>query len=270
MKNHEIIELYNNASLKEQFIANYANAPFSANAKWSASQAEQQWVELFKLLSSSYSDNTMIPIYLAPKADMIACMLYVSEAGLSFRKEDNEIHLGLDYGQTNQPALKTILGYKGMARITMGTGYFKYYTTQLVMSGDTFNWLGQEEKPVFVSAGPAAEREIVCGFVGFKYKDGDHLYIKVDGSELLEIERASLAYTAIEKGSENTSLYLTPWRLRLLEIALWRIAYNRMREIVLFGSVRSQSKVDAEGNVIIAQDAEIESFMDVFGEQKTG
>lgn len=269
MKNQEIIELYNNVSLKEQFITNYCNAPFSANATWSVAQAEQQWIELFKLLSTSYSDNTLIPIYLAPKADMIACMLYVSETGLSFRKEDNEIHLGLDYSQTNQPMLKTILGYKGMARITMGTGFFKFFTTQLVMSGDTFNWLGQEERPVFVSAGPAADREIVCGFVGFKYKDGDHLYIKVDGSELLEIERASLAYTAIAKGSEDTSLYLTPWRLRLMEIALWRIAYNRMREIVLFGSVRSQSKVDAEGKVMIAQEPDVESFMDVFGDKKT-
>lgn len=269
MKNQEIIELFKNAALKEQFVSNYCNAPFSANSKWSVLQAEQQWVEVFKLLSTAYSDSTQIPIYLAPKADMIASMLYVSESGLSFRREDNEIHLGLDYSTPNQPQLKTILGYKGMARITMGTGFFKYFTTQLVMAGDTFSWLGQEERPVFVSAGPSANREVVCGFVGFKYKDGDQLYIKVDGSELLEIERASLAFTTISKGSDESSLYLTPWRLRMLEIALWRIAYNRMRSVVLFGSVRSQSKVDVDGNVMIAQEPDVQSFMDVFGAQKT-
>lgn len=269
MKNQEIIELFNNKSLKEKFISNYCGAQFSTNSKWTESQAEQQWIELFKLLSSAYSDNTLVPIYLAPKVDVIACLLYVSESGLSFRKEDNEIHLSLDYKNPSKPELKTILGYKGMARITMGTGFFKFFTTQLVMSGDTFSWQGQEERPVFISAGPSVDRKVVCGFVGFKYKDGDHLYIKVDGSELLEIERASLAYTAISKGSEETSLYLTPWRLRLLEIALWRIAYNRMREIVLFGSVRSQSKVDAEGNVMIAKEPDVEGFMAVFGEQKS-
>lgn len=264
MKNVEIIELYKNDGLKKAFVANYCKAPYSANAKWTEHQAEQQWLEVFKMLSAGFSDKTQPQIHLASRAELISSILYVSEAGLSFSKSDKEVHLDVEFGPRNHLELKTRLGYKGMLRIAMGTGFFKYITTELVLEGDTFSWLGQSKAPVFVSAGPVASREVVCGFVGFKYKDGDEFYVKIDRDELLEIERSSKAFSALAHGSEDGSLYSTPWRYRMLTIAVWRNAYNRMREIIIFGSARSMAQLDETCAVQLP--VETDEFMSVFQE----
>ena len=266
MNNQEIIQLYNNDKLKQQFIKNYCSASFSANAKWSAQQAEQNWTDLFKQISAAYSDKSLTPIYLASKQDMIASMLYVSETGLSLNPHDKEVYFRIDYAEGGRAELKTGLGYKGMTRIAMGTGFFKYITTELVFEGDTFNWQGQDVRPYFMAAGPSTNRPLQCAYVGFIYKDGDGLYIKLEADELLEVERASKAYLEITAGTDADSLYNTPWRKRLFEIAAWRLGYNRMREIILFGSVRSQAKIDLAGNVNL-EAAAPDDFMSVFEQE---
>lgn len=264
MTNQEIVALYQDKSFKGRFIGNYLKAKSSTSSFWSESEAEQQWLTVFNMLAAAHSSADPSPIHKVSKTELMASMLYVSETGLSFRKEDKEIYLYTECADGRHHILKTRLGYKGMMRIVMGTGLFRYISVELVLQGDTFSWLGQEKAPVFVSAGPVKNRDVECGFVGFKYLDGDRLYFKIDGDELLQIERASKAHAAIAYGDESSSLYSTPWRHRMLAIAVWRNAYNRLRQVVIFGSALSQSMIDQQGNVEFKPESPPD-FLDKFG-----
>lgn len=263
MTNQEIIALYQDKVFKARFIGNYLKAKSSTASLWTESEAEQQWLTVFNMLGAAHTNAGLSPINKVSKTELMASMLYVSETGLSFRKEDKEIYLYTECEDSRHHILKTRLGYKGMMRIVMGTGLFRYISVELVLQGDTFSWMGQEKAPVFVSAGPVKERDVECGFVGFKYLDGDRLYFKIDGDELLEIERASKAHAAITCGDESSSLYSTPWRHRMLAIAVWRNAYNRLRQVVTFGSALSQSMIDQQGNVVFKSES-LPDVMDTF------
>lgn len=262
MQNHEIVALYKDKEFKAVFIANYTKAKSTANSFWTTTEAEAQWNHVFNLLAEAYTNHELTPIHLGSIADLRVCMAYVSETGLSFDKQNNEVHLVLEYGN-GHPELKVRLGYKGMMRIAMASGLFKYIFVELVRDGDTFHWYGSHKEPVFVSPGKS-NRPVLLGFVGFKYIDGDTLYFKVDGEELLEIEKQSKAYAKLSKGTDQDSLYNTPWRDRMFEIAVWRTAYNRMRQVVAFGTLASRSNVDENCNVEIKPD-ELTGFMKTFG-----
>ena len=262
MQNHEIVALFKDKEFKAKFIENYTKAKSTAKSNWTVTEAEAQWNLVFALLAEAYKNPELTPIHLGSVADLRICMAYVSETGLSFDKRNNEVHLVLEY-LNGKPVLRVRLGYKGMMRIAMSSGLFKFIFVELVREGDTFAWNGANKEPVFVSSA-RSNRAVQLGFVGFKYIDGDCLYLKVDGHELLEIEKASKAYTEITKGSATDSLYNTPWRDRMFEIAVWRIAYNKMRQVVSFGTLASRSKVDEQSNVQINTE-ELEGFMETFG-----
>ena len=262
MQNQEIVSLYKDKEFKGRFIENYLKAKSTANSHWTETEAEAQWNHVFNLLAEAYNNPELTPIHLGNVSDLRVCMAYVSETGLSFEKSRNEAHLVLEYSN-GHPELKVRLGYKGMMRIAMASGLFKYIFVELVREGDTFFWHGAHKEPVLVSPGKSG-RPIVLGFVGFKYIDGDCLYVKVEGHELLEIEKQSKAFTEITKGSDESSLYNTPWRERMLEIVVWRTAYNRMRQVVAFGTLASRSNVDEKCNVEIKPE-ELNGFMKTFG-----
>lgn len=249
MTNNDIIALYKNAQLKTEFINNYTKAKFSPQTYWTERQAENQWATIFSMIAEGLSSQTMPQLHLASKYDLISALLMISEKGLSFDKKDKQIYLYVEFSEQQIPQLKVVLGYKGMQLMCMRTGLFKYLTSELVFQGDTFTWRGEATPPEFESAGSTENRKLSCGFVGLKYKDGDWLHFKMESAELEEVERAARAASYMQTGSEENSLYSTPWRNRMLKIALWRNAYNWVRSSALAADSSSWLEIDQTGHV---------------------
>lgn len=249
MTKNDIIALYQNTQLKAEFINNYTKAKFSPLTYWSVRQAENQWATICSMIAEGLSNQTLPQLHLAAKSDLISALLMISEQGLSFDKKDKQIYLYVEFNEQQIPLLKILLGYKGMQLMCMRTGLFKYLTSELVYQGDKFTWRGESTPPEFESAGSPGNRKLACGFVGLKYRDGDWLHFRMDAEELEEVERAAKAASYMQTGSEENSLYSTPWRNRMLKIALWRNAYNWVRSSALVAESSSWIEIDRTGHV---------------------
>ncbi|WP_240224575.1 recombinase RecT [Rheinheimera hassiensis] len=263
----ELIALYKDAEFKANFINNYLAAKCSANAKWTLERASAEFTHAFNLIASHTGDEYRPGVSVCNIKQIRRALLTISEIGLSLNPREKEVYISTHVEQTGLPVLKTTIGYKGMQKLVMNTGSFQYFTVELVYEEDTFTWLGGQDKPVFVSScRPSADSKLVCGIVVFTYKNGTYLSYKMDAEEILEIERADLQRCLEVFGSSGASLYSGPWRNRMMEIAVWRNAYNGLKHILMADGLSPSLNMSEDGSLII-DDTPHDAFLDKFKEE---
>lgn len=262
----QLVALYRDNDFKAQFISNYLSAKCSSNANWTLSLAQLEWTNAFNILANDLGDGYRPAVSQAPISKIRSAFLRVSELGLSFNPETKEIYLHGALDSHNNVTLNTCLGYKGMQKLVMNTGSFQYFTTELVHEGDTFNWMGSQDKPVFVSSGKTAGMDLICGIVVFTYRNGSVLSYKMDAEELLAIESADLERHQQQFGSAGYSLYSGPWRNRMLKISLWRNAYNELKHILMASANMPLLNIDNYG--VFSDEQEVnDDFLNAFRDE---
>lgn len=252
----QLRSLYLNESFKNRCISNYVNAE-NPLARIQTQQALDEYAEAFKLMAN---DCRLQGCNLH---QIESAILRVSELGLLFNPNAKHIYLNVYWPESGPCVLNVELGYRGMERLTMTSGKISRFFYQLVYDTDDFIWRSPSQLPVYTSTSDTSNRTPIGGYVVFVYNNKDVLCYRVEADELQEIAKKDrLRYKEFpEYQAFEQSLYDTPWSKRMYEIALWRLAFIRYREIIL----AKQNCLNPDGTINTTDEDKTPEVDEIFG-----
>lgn len=170
---------------------------------------------------------------------LLNTILQSAEFGLCFNPKHKHCYIEVKESLYMLKTLEFDLGFKynGLkSRLVKGYGV-KAITTEVVHTGDSFEWRGRWNEPFYVMSNSPSD--VLCCFGVVELSDKRFVSYKLDLQELLALEEADVQRAIQIYGNKEASLYCSAYRKRMFEIATLRYIY---REVVsLFEDEESTS-----------------------------
>ena len=170
---------------------------------------------------------------------LLNTILQSAEFGLCFNPKHKHCYIEVKESLYMLKTLEFDLGlkYNGLkSRLVKAYGV-KAITTEVVSSGDSFEWRGRWNEPFYVMSNTPSD--VMCCFGVVELNDKRFIAFKLDLEELLALEETDVQRAIQIYGNKEASLYCSAYRKRMFEIATLRYIY---REVV--------SLYEDEGNAI--------------------
>jgi recombinational DNA repair protein RecT len=192
-----LTDIFADDEFREELIETYQNAQIKRPFSMSKQALQRQLIGLYRsLCDKSYQ---YIEMNQRDRAfDLIrperikSQMMVAAQIGLSLDPEDKEAYMETGFSGSGAVDVKIIFGIDGISIMLNSSPKVRSVSCNAVHQGDTFEWLGEDDNPVFSSPLENGSNPIIEAWGRIRLNDGTVRCSRILQSEIETVEKQQL------------------------------------------------------------------------------
>jgi len=182
---------------REELIKTYQNAQIKRPFSMSKQALQRQLIGLYRsLCDKSYQYIEMNQrdraFDLVRPERIKSQMMVAAQIGLSLDPEDKEVYMETGLSSTGAVDVKIIFGIDGVSIMLNSSPRVRSVSCNAVHQGDTFEWLGEDDNPVFSSPLENGSNPIIEAWGRIRLNDGTVRCSRILQNEIETVEKQQL------------------------------------------------------------------------------